>query len=307
MQPRPCRYDSQAIKADTAATSAKADTIILILEALQAALGIADLTTSQNILSGVNQANQKLDTINSKLGPQIDGGISGYLKKFWNSLNLSRLMSVLNFAIVLHNAYMLSNTITQTLFGALDNILQIFGVDLKDADDNDISVSQFVGNAIESLAQSILGVETVDGIQAGWAKFSRIYQAAANIVYSLQSISYSILEGLETVGNYVARIGNAARKFGVFNERAFSWMNTNLNFMNSRFFNGLNNVQEAVEAIENVSGEVLNITQTVDELQEQSVKLVQELNFAETNTTNEEIVADDASQGSSVPATAEGQ
>lgn len=286
-------------------SDAKLNAILVALEALNVALGLTGVAQNQNIMNGVNAANSKLDTINQKLGPQLNGGISGYLKKFWNSLNLSRVMSVLNFAIVLHNAYMLSNTITQTLFGAFDNILQIFGVELKDADDQDISVSEFVGNAIESLAENILGVQTVDGIQQGWAKFNRIYQAGANIISSFQSITYSIIEGLETVGEYVAKIGNAARKFGLVAERAFGWMNPDLNFSKSRFFNGLNSVQNAVEAIDTISSETLSIQQTVDELRTQSDTLRDELRISEETRTIDENNNDNISQGSSVTQSAE--
>jgi hypothetical protein len=106
-----------------------------------------------------------------------------------------------------------------------------------------------------------LGIETVNGIKAEWKRLNRIYQAAANIVWSIQSITYSILESLETVGQWVAQIGNAARKYGVFVEKAYGWMNPNVNFTQNRFFNALNKTQEAVESVDKLS--VIQISRSI--------------------------------------------
>lgn len=209
----------------------------------------------------------KLDIINAKLGPQIPGGgIASFIKKLWDSQLITKILNILTFVTVLHNAYMLSNNISQTLFSAFDTVLEFFGADLKNSEDEEISTSQWVGNAVEGFFNNIFGTETVNGIQANWKKFNRIYQAASNIVSSFQSMMYSVLESLEVVGNYVAQIGNAAKRFGVFADNCYRWMNPNNNFTTNRYFNALNNVQEAVENIDEVAGEALSIQQTGAEL-----------------------------------------
>jgi hypothetical protein len=221
--------------------------------------------------------------IDIKLGDQIpDGGISGFMKRFWDSLNLTRVLNILTFIGVVHNGYQLSNNLAQTMFGAFDNILQVFNVHLKDSEGKDIDTAQFVSTAIENLFISVFGVEQVHGIEETWKKWNRIYQSAANIVFSIQSISYSILNALETVGNYVAKIGNAAKKYGVFIENCYSWMNPNLNFTENRFFNGLRNAEEVVSNIDQVTSEVLSTQQSLQQIQEDAQKLTADVTTKET-------------------------
>lgn len=229
----------------------------------------------------------KLDIINAKLGPQIPGGgIGNFIKKMWDSQVTQKIISIMTFVTVLHNAYMLSNNLSQTLFSAFDNILEFFSVDLKDSEGRDTTTSQWVGTAVEGFFNGIFGTETVNGIQSNWKKFNRIYQTASNIVSSFQSMIFSVLESLEVVGNYVALIGNASKKFGVFTEKCYRWMNPNQNFTTNRYFNALNNVGEAVESIDEVTGEALNIQQTGAELftqQEALKKAVEDVTEGDTN------------------------
>lgn len=240
----------------------------------------------QQILANTNETNQTLSVIqtvilariDAKLGPQIpNGGLAGFLKRFWDSFALQKFLSILTFVTVLHNAMMLSNNIAQTLFSAFDTIFELpwfKAYQPKDAEGQNISTGDFVGNVINNLAVQLFGDQTVATVKKAWNKASRIYQAAANIVWSIQSIGYSILEALEVVGNYVALIGNALRRFGAVAEKAYGWMNPNLNFMNSKFFRGLDAVQEGVEAIETVASETLSVVETVDELKNQRKELV---------------------------------
>lgn len=255
-----CFYDNRNISSGVTSANRKLDSLGTVLETIQ---------TVQ--LLGLQQTS---NTINNKLGDQLpNGGVGGFLKRFWDRFNISKILEVLTFITVLHNAYMLSNALTQTLFSAFDNILELFGVDLKNSEGQEIDVNQWVGRQVEAFFESMFGVETVDGIQDAWKRWNRIYQAAANIVFSIQSIGYSILEALEVVGNYVAKIGNAARKAGTVLENAYGWMNPNLNFMNGRFFGWINGTQEVVEAVDNVASEALNIKETVSELKKQSTEL----------------------------------
>ncbi|NEQ20654.1 MAG: hypothetical protein F6K28_15725 [Microcoleus sp. SIO2G3] len=231
----------------------------------------------QTLLQGVDLGllavmNSKLDVINGKLGPQVPGGLSGFLQKFWNSLNLSRILSILTFITTLHNAYMLSNALTQTLFSAFDNVLAIFNVELKDAEGDEIDTSEWVGDKIEDFFKSIFGAQTVDGIQDTWKKYSRIYQAAANLMFSIQSIGWSILGALEVVGNWNASIGNALKKFGVVAENAYRWMNPNVNFQN-RYFTAIERAQDMAESIEEITSNVRDVTETVEQIQTQKTEL----------------------------------
>lgn len=252
--------------------------------------GINSRTQQMEIVQLAIQAYQTdmLTKVDNKLGPQVNGGLSGYLKKFWKWFHIDRIMNLLTFWTTIHNAMMLSNNLGQTLFGAFDIIFEIFGNQLKDDEDNAISTSEWVGEQIDNTLKSIFGDQNVETVKAVWTRANRIYQAAANILNAVQSILYSITEALETVGRYVALIGNAAKRFGVVAENAYGWMNVNLNFKTNKFFKALEVAQEGAEAIETIAGEVQNIQQTVQEIGTQKTEFANLLSQGEAEKAGQE-------------------
>jgi hypothetical protein len=155
---------------------------------------------------------------------------------------------------------------TQTLFGAFDNILKLFKHELKDDKGEDIDTSKWVGNAVDGFFKGIFGVESVDGFKKEWKKYNRIYQSIANAWYRTQSIMFSIMEVLEVLGTYSAQIGNALRKWGVVGEDAYRAMNPNPNFTKLKWFAALYAANEAIEAIEQVTSELVNVQEESEEL-----------------------------------------
>lgn len=231
------------------------------LDALNAALNGIDVGASAAILS-------KLDLLDAKLGPQLPGGgISGFLKKTWNFLQVDRALNIMTWIGVVHNAYMLSNNIAQTLFSAISNGLAVGGI--TDADDNPLDIGEIVTKWTDNFFKGLFGVETWDGIKTTWKKLNRIISSATALLQSIQSIGYSILQSLEVVGQWVAQIGNAVRKYGVVWEKAFNWMNPNINFTQNRFFNALNKTQDAVEGVDEITSELLSVRETSAELSKQ--------------------------------------
>lgn len=239
-------------------------------------LGVIQTVLQDQILGKVN-------TIDTKLGDQLDGGIGGYFQKFWKWAQIDRILGILTFITALHNAQMLSTSIAQSLFSAFDSLLETFGVHLKDDKGENIDTSGWVSDKIEDYFKSIFGDQTVETVQKNWKKWNKIYQATANIINSFQSIAYSILGALEQVGQYVAWIGNALRRFGTVTEDAYRIMNPNPNFRQNRFFKVLDGLQEGADAIDNVASEVLNVAQMRQEIAQQTTEL--RTNIAEGVTT----------------------
>ncbi|ALF53819.1 hypothetical protein ACX27_14735 [Nostoc piscinale CENA21] len=233
-------------------------------------------------LAGIAALNSKLDVMNAKLGPQLpNGGLGGLLSRVWDKLNkvadwlkLDRILNILIWWQTLHNAYMLSNNLAQTLFSAISNVLAAIGI--KDAEGNPIDVNAVFGGAIDELAKALIGVETWQGMKAEWKKWNRIYQAAANILNAVQSIGYSILSALEVVGSWVASIGNALRKWGEVGERAYRWMNPTPNFQN-KFFTTLENVENVVSQVDTVASEVLSVQENINQIGEQKEQFTKAL------------------------------
>jgi hypothetical protein len=153
-------------------------------------------------LGGLADIMSKLNRIDNKLGPQMTGGISGFLQGFkakvdgfikWS--HLDRILNVLTFITVLHNAFMLSNQLGQTLFSAISNGLSAIGI--EDDEGNPLDIGSIVSGGVESVITQIIGAENYAQMSAEWKKANRIYQAATNLLWAFQSIGYSILESLE--------------------------------------------------------------------------------------------------------------
>lgn len=247
------------------------------------------LSQKMDLVLNVVQTVQ-LAGIDSKLGPQVSGGLSGFATKTWstirrmyNFLQIDRVLNILTWIGVMHNAFMLSNNIAQTLFSGIDNILNLFGIKgvNDEGQEEEINTGQIISEWTANFFKLIFGAENYTNMVATWKRLNRIYQAAANILYSFQSIGYSILDSMEVVGNYVAKIGNAAKEAGVVLEKAYSWMNPRNNFTTNRFFRGLNVAQDAVDAFEEVSSSAVDIKENIDQLKSESKKLSDELSSGE--------------------------
>jgi peptidoglycan hydrolase CwlO-like protein len=263
-----------------------------LLNGISAGVGVLNNAVLGTVTSTLN-------VINTKLGGQIVGGLSAWSKGIAEVVNKSQILNVLTYISTLHNAYMLSNALSQTLFSAVGNSLAAIGLKDTSTDPNGtpFNVAKIVNDWTETFFKTVFGVTTVDGIKADWKKYSRIYQAAAQLLSSLQSIGHSILGALEVVGSHVAKIGNALQKFRVVSEKAYAWMNPTPSFQN-RFLTGLQTAQTVVSQVDQVASETLSIQQQVQEIQKNSTELQktlkQEPNSAQATPTPEAVKVKEA-------------
>ncbi|MDZ7966875.1 MAG: hypothetical protein RM368_18165 [Nostoc sp. DedSLP03] len=227
------------------------------------------------INAGANAAQLALlELINTKLGDLIPGGISGKLQRLSQWLHLDRVLNILIWWQTLHNAYMLSANLGQTLTSAISNVLAAIGI--KDAEGSPLNIGEILGSQFDSLAKSVIGESEWGGIKAEYKKWNRIYQAAANLMNSIQSIGYSILSALEVVGSWVAVIGNALRKWGEVGESAYRWMNPTPDFQN-KFFTALETTENVVSQVDIVASEVLSVQDTVTQIGTQKTEFLKAL------------------------------
>lgn len=194
-------------------------------------------------------------------------------KRTWDFLQIDRVLQVLTYVTALHNAYFLSSSLGSTLFSAFSNVLAAIGI--KDSEDQPLNVGEIVGNWTENFFKSIFGVQVVDGIKAEWKKASRVYQAASNIIWSVQSIFDSSRSLLDLAIENTGKIGNALRQAGVVLENAYGPLverATARNRFHQRlddFTNGVSGVENVISNIDSAASEVLSIQETVGQIQEQ--------------------------------------
>jgi Collagen triple helix repeat (20 copies) len=219
-----------------------------------------------------------LSEVNTKLGSQVTGGIGKWVTNIAEVANRSQILNIFTWIGVMHNAYFLSNSLTQTLFSAVSNSLAALGIKDTSTDPagTPFNVGKLVSTWTDTYFKSIFGVAQVEGMKAEWKRYSRIYQAAAQVMYSIQSIGQSILGALEVVGSHVAKIGNAMQKFRLVGEKAYSWMNPQPGFQN-RFFTVLQGTQEVVSQIDQVASTVLSTQESITQMGKNKDDLVKSM------------------------------
>lgn len=173
------------------------------------------------------------------------------------------------FVTTLHNALMLSRSITETLFSATDNIFNSLGMKLKDEKGDEIGISELLKNLFTEFANTLFGAENVATLTANFKKANRIYQAGANIVDSVRSMTDSVRNVAEFTAENTGKIGNALKTYQVIAPDAYNWMPEKVNAQ-SVWVKRLESLEEAASGIEMVTGEILSITENVNEIKKQA-------------------------------------
>ena len=189
-------------------------------------------------------------------------------------LKLDRLLNLLNLAANLHNAAMLSRDLLETLIGTIENVLAMFG--LKDAEGNPFDIGGFVSGTFATAVTTILGAETVEGLNQTWNKANRILSAASNVVWSVRSIGDSILSAMSIGFGWVGKIGNALEQAGVIHERFWQMVNPNPNF-NNRFFTAIEQAEDVLSNIDAVAGEVMAVTDSITQIEQSRQDILDEV------------------------------
>ncbi len=214
--------------------------------------------------AGANAAQMVLlSKIDFKLGAQIAGGIGGKLTNMANWLQLDKVLNTLTFAATVHNAFLLSNDIGVTLGQSLSNVLQLIGI--KDDSGNPVDVGAVINSSVANLVKGIVGAEQYTQLSESWAKANRIYQASTNILNSFQSLTSTVLSGLELVAGQTGKIGNALRASGEVLESAYQWMNPQPKI--NRVTNFLQGLQNGASTIQQVTQAPLDTINAITELQ----------------------------------------
>ncbi|MDZ8086507.1 MAG: hypothetical protein RMY16_13260 [Nostoc sp. DedQUE12b] len=87
---------------------------------------------------------------------------------------------------------------------------------------------------------------------------------------------------MEVVGQWNAKVANALKRFGVVGEKAYSWMNPNVNFQN-KYFTALENATNVISQVDQVASEVLSIKETVGQIVEQKKEVDDSLKETDTS------------------------
>ncbi|MEH2331570.1 hypothetical protein [Nostoc sp.] len=178
-----------------------------------------------------------LNIINNKLGKQVTGGLSQFIETIAKNTYVEKALAVLTFAATIHNAFMLSNNLVQTLGTIIDQVLAF--ILPKGFDGTPLTIENALGKLAHEIIADTVGEANYKQISEDWAKANRIYQASVNVFNQVGNAVGLVTAGMEVIGGNVAKIGNALKVWGAIGEKAYSWMNPQPNFK-GKFFNFIN-------------------------------------------------------------------
>lgn len=261
-------------------------------DGINAGIGATNALLNNQILSRVNSVHT-IVTDNRNLLNHAEYGLSAvktFLTNAWETTRAGKILELLSVIISLHNAAMLSRNLGASIGDVISGIANTTISFIKNEDSSPIDINATLGNTMEGFLKSLLGTNNYEDLGETFTKYNRIVNAASNIIWTIQGIQIGLAYGLETVGNYTGRIGNALKKSGAVLENSYNWMNEKMNFRSGRL-GQLNNILNETQNVENVLSEVHQVTSEFREIQEQTNyltdqvgKLNEELTLKEEST-----------------------
>lgn len=211
-----------------------------------------------NVASTVDLAKNVIDDTSTKVS-----GIRTFLEKVARSAKLDKVYNFLTFITVVHNAQMLSSSLSTTLMDALSLGLATFNI--KDENEAPIDIQSIVNKSVEDTVKSIVGEANYNAISERWKKAMTVYRASMNMLYQVRSLWDSTRSLNEMTGANVGQLMNALRKDGVVSENAYPAKSESPQMVNS-FMTRLENLDEAASVLQGITSETSSMVETVAQL-----------------------------------------
>ena len=220
-----------------------------------------DATKVQTAAILGNQASQNtvLAAITSKLTDVFE-----LVGKVFNNSIVDKAMQYITMITTIHNAVMLSRGIGDTLGSAFDNGLTAFGLQIKDKDGNQQSVTQIIGKSFTDLVKGIVGTDNFTALNNTWLNANRVYQTGINLLSNVQSILDSSVAVGELANNRIGTLMNALRNCGGVREDAYGSQSKNVTKFNA-FQNKLEALEQGVSNTASITGNIVSVQQSVNE------------------------------------------
>lgn len=241
-------------------------------------------------LAAQNAAIQAIVTSTNDIVKNTTYGLEAahnFTSQAWQSLRINKILDYLNTVLILHNAAMLSTN----LAGSLGDILSMIANNtinlIKNEDGSNIDINQTLGNTIEGFLTSILGAENYQNASTTFHRASRIVNSAANILNTIQFSLAGMAQGLETVGQYTGKIGNALKSGGAVLESSYQWMSEKLTVKTGKL-GQIQAVIDGLEQVENIASDLESVTSEFREVQDNVSQIGAEFNKIKTEVSEKE-------------------
>ncbi|BAY78360.1 hypothetical protein NIES25_48340 [Nostoc linckia NIES-25] len=261
-------------------------------------------TNAANILDAINTgANAALlqgqQTILTRLGDQVPGGISGFMNRIVRNQWVDRAINLIAMTAAVHNVMMLSDQAVTTFFSILDNVLAVPAL-IVDPNAETIDTKQAFGGVVDNFFKNIFGVAEWAEIKTKWATANRIYQAAANGANEVRNIGGNIINAVEQTANLTGKGFNALQDEGLISESNWDYSPENLKLKGGLFAkfgklaDGINIATEGLEAIESITSEIRSAVDSANQIKENAKEVddgLKELFNQSKNKREEEVEA----------------
>jgi hypothetical protein len=231
-----------------------------------------DVDSLKEIKDGINNNSKKLDNLQNKI-QESAANTKERFDKLSKKMKLPEIVNSLTLIVTLHNAALLSKDLFLTLTSIISNGLFLIG--LKDEDDQPYNFNEILGKSAEEFLQNLLGIQVWGGLKEDWKKASKVYHASANLYSSMRSMFDHSTNIQAWTAENVSRIGNSLRKNGVVAENSLPPMSEN--------FNKLSGITEAANSLNQVTGDLKDITEEINEFKERKANFETALKEAKPN------------------------
>ena len=217
--------------------------------------------------------------------------IQSFAETAWRTTRAGKVLEYLGLVATLHNAAMLSRNVGQSLGDITSAIANNTISFLTNEESNDIDINETLGNTIENVLRNALGEEIYNSTSESFLRTNRIVNAASNIIYSVTAVNAGLAQGLETIGNYTGKIGNALKKSGAVLESSYSWMSEKVSVKTGRI-GQIQAIIDGGEQIENFASDIQNATEEFREAQENVTNIGEQFNKVKTEIASGEAEID---------------
>jgi hypothetical protein len=199
--------------------------------------------------------------------------MQAFAEKAWKATQAQKILDVLTFIGVMHNAAFLSREVAETMSYMVGNVLNIFGI--EDENGSNLDVFGWLGDTINGFFVKVFGQDLVDDARETWKKASAILRSASMIIWTVRSILDGTQELMEWIADNTGKIGNALKRWGVVGQTAYPWMAENVRSQDRirrrtrRFIDGLETAEDAASSFAMATGQVVEIQEEISELGEQ--------------------------------------
>ena len=247
-------------------------------------------TTRTNLMQ--SKANfEILNIVNAKVTAML-GMLTTFVTTTWGKFVNSRLVdkaiNLMNLALNIQNAAMLSSNLGETFLYMFSNVLSVFGI--KDDDGNPFDFATIIGQQVESILITILGEETYLNANRQFNSLNRIYQAGMNTIMTISNIIDSSRNILETVGEYVGKIGNALRRSGEVAENAYQPMQEKFDKISNdkweNLFEKVEDFEDKLSAVDMVASDIVSIQESVNQFKANKEEFNQAIRTYQTEQTS---------------------